>query len=364
MIGGVRFEQPSSFVVTIGDIENRGGKRLARWTDSFSIYHAEHNEKGEMFRRAVEVEKDLVRRGFGRFLDQKETNWRLERVPIILQFNSVELNFHTYYALFGGSQCWCRCDNFDPNSTENCARRRNTGVENGRKVALEGFSDVPCPCDKLNSGRDGDKNPCFAYGRLSFQIQGWETLGSAAFFRTKSYHTINRFLTALTTMNLQLRGHVAGVPLQLVVKVVWKAPKKFPVVELMSQPLAGKSFLQVLQEAMQVPAIDSTPESRAALKAMTQGSLLALPAGPDMDDEDAVVASRFIDPQAGVDDDVQDADFVDQESGFTLDAEGFDPIEVRRAELMEADYPPDKIESYLAEYKAKLAAGTTGRRVK
>lgn len=386
MIGGVRFEQPVAYVITIGDIENRNGKRLARWTDSFSIYHAEHDDSGQLFRRAVEVEKDLVERGFGRWLNEKKTAWRLERVPIILQFNELTLNFNSYYALYGSggssSVCWCSCRDFDPQKPDNIGHWRKHEIVDGKRVPLEGFEERPCPCKHLYHPVDNPSGKCHAYARLIGQIQYHEVLGGIAVFRTRGYHIINRIYSSLYTMGLQLRGHVAGVPMQLVVKVVRKSDgkltKRFPVVELTSQPLAGKSFLQVLREAAEVPAIDERPEVRDEYLRMLSDRTLALPEASEI-----AQVQRFLAPEATEelpanadepqpattepsDEDVIEGEYTESlqtEDDFSLEPElPFDPIEVKRAELQEAGWSADEIETYLKTNAKQLR--DEGKRMK
>lgn len=370
MINGVRFEQPSSFIITIGDIENRKGQKLARWHDSFSIYHADPNDQGNYHRRAVEVEKDLVDKGFGVWLDgDKKTNWRLERVPVILSYNSIELNFHTYYGYFGTNTCWCRCDTFEANNPDsNKARRRKFTTVNGKKQPTGEFEEIPCPCTHLCTP-DNPEGKCFAYGRLVCQIQGWECLGSGAIYRTRGYHIINRLLTALNIMSLQLRGYIAGVPLQLQIKVVRKSDgaqtKKFPVVELVSQPLKGKTFYQVLQEAMQVPAIDSNMESRRALQSAQSNGILAL-----MEPEEAHQIAAFIAPEVNdeppaeskpvvaalPEDDTADVEFT------PATPPPFDPLDVKKEELREAGYTDEEIRKHIesGEIPARFKKGGLG----
>lgn len=282
----IRFRPPKAFFVTVGHIEAGFPKSL----DHFRIYRSEFDSSGKHV-RALDVEKDLIERGYGRILDNGEP--RLERVPIFFVANDVKMNLHSYLAFYGSSVCWCRCTDFDPNA-ENAAVRRLDKVEDvggkRKRIPTGEVQKVKCPCKHYGQ-------QCSEYTRLYFQIKHHERYGAFSILRTKSYHTRNSLASSLYMMSMQLRGHIAGIDMELSVEIRKGEGKKFPVVHLCA-PANGLSLHEMVTKAAAIPAIDETPEARRNAQWFLEDRSLDIATPEEIRAVYAIIEPRHKDPEA------------------------------------------------------------------
>src|SRR5262249_4281970 len=141
----------------------------------------------------------------GNFLRDEVIHGKLgdkpKRIPILLLFDDIGLNFQSRYAAFKGRTLWCSGDG------EVADRLK------GDKGEREG---VTCPCHRIAPGYEGSDR-CKFNGTLSVLIEGAPGVGGAWKFRTTSYNTVVGLMSSLALIKRITGGPLAGIPLALVV---------------------------------------------------------------------------------------------------------------------------------------------------
>lgn len=280
----IRFRPPKAYIVSVGRIDRGRRADGSEYTrpvsqDHFSIYNPQTDENGNYI-RALDVEQTLIRQGFGR-------GDKLERVPVFLTANDLKLNVQTFLALYGKGVCWCRSLDFNPALDTNKARRRVWKVVDKKREPTGEEVECSCPCEYY-----GDGKACSEYTKFFFQIKGFERLGAMSLLRTKSWHTRNSIFSSLAMLSMQLRGFIAGIPLVMSVQWVRKEGKQFPVVHVMSEPLMGKTLLELVREAQSIPAIDATPAAREYVRGIFADRELEI-----LEPEDVRETYAFVEPE-------------------------------------------------------------------
>jgi hypothetical protein len=120
-------------------------------------------------------------------------------IPIRLLYEDINLNFPTRYVSYVSGKLSCTGD----------------GVESTKR--LDNFEKKhPCPCDRLNPEYD-KKDKCKASGKLTVIIDNANLFGQCHVFRTTSINSVMGIMGGLNLIRTATKGHIAGVPLYLVV---------------------------------------------------------------------------------------------------------------------------------------------------
>lgn len=124
-------------------------------------------------------------------------------IPIQLLFDSIELNFNSIYGAYVGTRPWCL----------------GNGEVALRQQVKDGPRDlqVQCPCERLEA--DYDKpDKCKIHGTLNCVIAGAPVIGGIWKFHTTSWNSVQGILSSLALIQSLTGGHLAGVPLRLVLR--------------------------------------------------------------------------------------------------------------------------------------------------
>jgi len=142
----------------------------------------------------------LERDETGNFIKDEEIHKMLgdkpTRIPILLVFDDITLNFQSRYACFKGRTAFCSGDG------EHAIKQDTPEL-------------IPCPCPLADPQSD-TKTPCKMHGILSVMIQGAEKFGGVWKFRTTSYNSIQGITSSLCAIQRMVGGPIAGLPLELV----------------------------------------------------------------------------------------------------------------------------------------------------
>lgn len=122
------------------------------------------------------------------------------RIPILLLYNDIELNFQSRYACFQGRKVWCSGDG-------DKAHRLN---RDGKGTGL-----VDCTCERIEWDYPG-QDKCKFNGTLSMMIQGAGGLGGVWKFRTTSVNSVRNLTGSMQLIKAASGGLLAGLPLDLV----------------------------------------------------------------------------------------------------------------------------------------------------
>jgi len=123
------------------------------------------------------------------------------RIPILLMYNDVSMNFQSRYVCFKGKRRWCSGDG------ESAMRLSNEG---------SGYVGTACPCERNEPEYEGQE-VCKTSGTLSCMIAGIEQVGGCWKFRTTGYNSTISILSSLSLISSMTGGRLAGIPLDLVV---------------------------------------------------------------------------------------------------------------------------------------------------
>jgi hypothetical protein len=156
----------------------------------------------------------------GNFIQDDELMKRfgnnLKSIPIILIYDSMELNFPTRYICYYGKTVFCSGDG-----------EVATRLQEDRKT----YSPRQCPCGRQDPkyagdnskvgpdhvGGDNGKGKCKVNGILSAIIQGADVVGGVWKFRTTSYNTVIGVMSSLALISRVTGGRLAGIPLNMTV---------------------------------------------------------------------------------------------------------------------------------------------------
>jgi len=120
----------------------------------------------------------------------------LTEIPVRLLFNEVDLNLTTGYGVWEPKlkTWWCRGDG-----------------ESAQRLNGQSRDWIECPCPLLG-------NKCKIQGRLRVVIDGAPGLGGVWTYITTSWHSVRAISASLTQLYIWTSGHMAGIPLQLVMR--------------------------------------------------------------------------------------------------------------------------------------------------
>jgi len=127
-------------------------------------------------------------------------------IPIRLLYNALDLNFQSRYACYAGRKLFCSGDG-------ETAIRVVKGDREGEVVR----KIVECPCERQDPSYTGP-NKCKPCGTLSVLIDGSAGVGGVHKLRTTSYNTVVGITSSLSLINTLTGGHLAGIPLDLVLR--------------------------------------------------------------------------------------------------------------------------------------------------
>ncbi|HDY89075.1 MAG TPA: hypothetical protein ENH82_13295 [bacterium] len=127
----------------------------------------------------------------------------ITRIPILLLFNNIELNFQTQYSCFSGKTMVCSGDG-------------ETALRLNKK---DGRDEIECPCNRLDPEYKGTPNDpkCKINGVLSVFISCTKNVGGAWKFRTTSFNTVVGITSTLAFFQRISGGHLAGIPFNMVI---------------------------------------------------------------------------------------------------------------------------------------------------
>ena len=123
-------------------------------------------------------------------------------LPIYLPYEDLSLNFQSRYACYKGKTLWCSGDG-------KCALRIND--------ATKLRDQVQCPCGRQEPTYTGT-DKCKMAGKLSCIIAGANAVGGVWVYRTAGFHSTVGITSSLAYIQLQTGGHLARIPLQLVLR--------------------------------------------------------------------------------------------------------------------------------------------------
>jgi hypothetical protein len=126
---------------------------------------------------------------------------KLTRIPVILLFDDIALNFQCRYSCFVGTSAWCSGDG-------EYAHRR---VDKNTKELKE----VTCPCERINFDYEGTPK-CKVNGKLSVIIDGAAIVGGVWVFRTTSFNSVQSIYSSLVLIKRITGGPLAGIPMDMV----------------------------------------------------------------------------------------------------------------------------------------------------
>jgi hypothetical protein len=117
-----------------------------------------------------------------------------KEIPIVLLFDSVELNFQSRYVCYVGRTLACSGDG-------------DKAITADRKI-------IECPCPKKEPTYKGS-DKCKMHGCLSCMIRGAGSVGGVWKFRTTGYNSTVGIHSSLMLISTLTGGMLAGIPLKL-----------------------------------------------------------------------------------------------------------------------------------------------------
>lgn len=171
---------------------------------------------------------------------KKDSDGKLRRIPITLLYDDLGLNFQSQYKSYIGKTLFCSGDGVNAN-------RAFSSKTDRTKVG--GYEPCKCICERAEFGYQG-KDKCKITGRLQFIIRGAERIGGVHIFRTTSRNSVVSMLSSLSMIQRITNGHMAGIPLELVVspKLTTDPEGKQQTIYVVSIEFMGS--MQVLQETV------------------------------------------------------------------------------------------------------------------
>jgi hypothetical protein len=167
--------------------------------DHFEITTMERGEDGN-FVRDEALEQAIM---------EKTGQQKLTRIPIVLLYDDIELNFQSRYAAYAGRTLWCTGDGREAQRLAQSGADKDGMPTFARKA-------VACPCEHVAREYTGDK-PCKFNGSLSAVISGAGKIGGIWKFRTTSYNSVVNLTSVLAFLQRGTGGVLAGIPLMLTV---------------------------------------------------------------------------------------------------------------------------------------------------
>lgn len=132
----------------------------------------------------------------------KDADGKIRKIPIVLLYDDINLNFISSYTCYMGTSLMCRGDGHNANEAV---------VHDGK---LAGWAGRDCTCPRSEFGYEG-KDKCKLTGRLQFVVRGNERLGGVHTIRTTSVHSVRAIQSALLLFKSMTGGSIAGIPLEL-----------------------------------------------------------------------------------------------------------------------------------------------------
>lgn len=180
-----------------------------------------------------------------RALSEKGFTEPLTAIPFRLLFNDPSLNFSSGYGIWDQSKkaWWCNGDG------ESAQRLQDDSGE---------LTWIDCPCALL-----GDR--CKIKSRLRGIIDEAPGLGGIWTFMCASWNSTRAIAASLAQLTMLTRGHIAGLPLRLVMRPKTVYPKKAPasVIQVVSLEFPG-DMDQLLAEAAKAMQLQVGYEKKLA----------------------------------------------------------------------------------------------------
>ena len=132
----------------------------------------------------------------------KDADGKIRKIPIVLLYDDINLNFISSYTCYMGTSLMCRGDGHNANEAV---------IQQGKLV---GWAGRDCTCPRSEFGYEG-KDKCKLTGRLQFVVRGNERLGGVHTIRTTSVHSVRAIQSALLLFKSMTGGTLAGIPLEL-----------------------------------------------------------------------------------------------------------------------------------------------------
>jgi hypothetical protein len=131
-----------------------------------------------------------------------------KKLPILLLFDDIALNFQCRYTCYMGKTMFCSGDGV-------AAFQMKSKTEPQR-------AQVTCPCYRKESTFKGDDDRgngrCKINGTLSCMLAGANVIGGVWKFRTTGYNSTVGILSSLTLIKTMTGGLLAGIPLVLTIQ--------------------------------------------------------------------------------------------------------------------------------------------------
>ena len=181
---------------------------------------------------------------------------RLIRIPVLLLYNDITLNFATRYAAY-----------------EKPGRAFCSGNgEAAKELQKDGsYAERKCPCDRVTQGFNPSAgNPkCKPNGILTVEIVGAKSIGGVWKFRTTSWNTIKSVLGQLAYYQALTGGELSGLPLVMTVgpkqvtveekqQTIYMVGLEFPGTADMLREAGYKAALQRVQAGLKMELVEAT----------------------------------------------------------------------------------------------------------
>lgn len=249
--------------------KNNNEFRLPKKLDHFWISTLEQGEDDNFVedKRTTQIVREYLGEKYG-----ASENVKITRIPVILPFDTPEMNCMTRIARYTGSQC--------------------TGVSDGETYwevnpETNQRKEIPEP-----SPRDLQNNWKWN-GTLSVIIQGAERVGGVWKFRTTGYNSIVDLMSSMDLIALHTGGRLAGVPLELVVRPRRATDPKGRAQTIYSVTLEFSGTQEELTSKV-THLLEKEYRNDAHIKMLEQNAMRTMSAD-DFDDE-AGVADEFYPP--------------------------------------------------------------------
>ena len=131
-----------------------------------------------------------------------------KKLPIMLLFDEIALNFQCRYTCYFGKTMFCSGD--------------GVGAFQMKSLTEPQRSPVTCPCHRKEPTFKGDdakgNGKCKINGTLSCMLAGANVIGGVWKFRTTGYNSTVGILSSLTLIKTMTGGLLAGIPLVLTIQ--------------------------------------------------------------------------------------------------------------------------------------------------
>lgn len=162
----------------------------------------------------------------------KKANEKLTAIPVTIAYNDPNLNLQNRYSAFESKTGRVIC----AGNGETARRSTDTGVQN-----------IDCP--RPEACKFGQDLRCKSMSRAYFRVDGSDDELGVFALRTTSWNSLSSLGTRLSQLHGLTQGHIAGMPMMLVLKSKTSSASfrdVFYFADLVTRP--GETLLQAIQQ--------------------------------------------------------------------------------------------------------------------